>query len=53
MSTILSRPQCVNKYIFLNENLWISIRISQEFVPALVQLMVATTRQAIIWTNDG
>ena len=62
-SAILTRPQCVNslrlrqngrhfpddnfKYIFLNENVWISIKISPKFVPkgpinnipALVEIM--------------
>ena len=47
----------------LNENIWISIRISQKFVPkgtinnttALVQGngSAPTKRQAIIWPNDG
>ena len=44
------------KCIFLNENVWIAIKISLKFVPrspvnnipALFQIM-----QAIIWTNDG
>ena len=49
------------KYIFLNENLWISLNISLNFVPkghinnvpALVQIMAWRRRQAIIWKNDG
>ena len=48
------------KCIFLNENVWISIKISFKFVPggpnnnfpALVQIMAPSRRQAIIWTND-
>ena len=47
------------KWIFVNENAWISIKISLEFVsrgpinniPSLVHIM--SWRQAIIWTNDG
>ena len=49
--------------IFLNENVWISIRISLKFVlqfplnnePALVQIKAwhLNRWQAIIWTNDG
>ena len=47
------------KCIFLNENVWNSIKISLKFVPtgpdnnilALVQIIA--WRQAIIWTNDG
>ena len=47
------------KYIFVNENVWISLKISLKFVPkvridsipALVQIMAWC--QAIIWTNDG
>ena len=48
---------------FLNENIRISIKISLKFVPKfpinnipeLVQIMglAPTSRQAIIWTNDG
>ena len=46
--------------IFLNENVWIAIKISLEFVsrsptnnsPSLVQTM-ACRWLAIIWTNDG
>ena len=51
------------KCIFLNENVWISSKISLKFVPkgpnnnipALVQIMAwrRSRRQAIIWTNDG
>ena len=48
------------KCIFLNENMWVSIKISLMFVPkvwinnipALVQIM-AGVDQAIIWTNGG
>ena len=48
------------KCIFLNENVWIPIKISLKFfpkgpinnIPALVQIM-AWRRQAIIWSNDG
>ena len=49
--------------IFLNENVWNSIKISLKFVPrgsinnipVLVQIMALapTRRQAIIWTNYG
>ena len=50
----------VFKWIFLNENVWISIDISLKLVPkgpiyniqALAQIM-ASRRQAIVWTNDG
>ena len=53
-------PDDILKWIFLNENVWISINISLKFVPrgpinnitTLVQVM-AWRRQAIIWTNDG
>ena len=53
-------PDDVFKYISLNENVWISIKISQKFVPkgsiynipSLIQIM-ARWQQAIIWTNDG
>ena len=51
------------KWIFLNENVWISIKISLKFVPrgpvnnipALVQIMAwrRPRRQAIIGNNDG
>ena len=49
------------KYIFLNEDIWISIDISLNFVPnghfnnipAMVQCLAPTRWQAIIWTNDG
>ena len=48
------------QWIFLNENIWISINISPKFVPrrpinnipTLVQVM-AWRRQAFIWANDG
>ena len=52
-------PDDIFKCIFLNENVWISIKISMKFVPkgpinnipALVEIMA--WRRAIIWTNDG
>ena len=49
-------PDDIFKRILLNENAWISIKISLKFVPinnipASVHIM--TRRQAIIWTNDG
>ena len=51
------------KCLFLNENIWISMKISLKFVPkGPIDNMPATTgldnglvpnrRQAIIWTND-
>ena len=54
-------PDDIFKWIFLNENIWIWLNISLKFVPkdpinnipALVQKMALTRRQAIIWTNDG
>ena len=47
------------KCIFLNENVWISIKISLKIVskgpikniPTLVQ--IKTKQQAIIWANDS
>ena len=53
-------PDDIFKCIFLNENAWISIKISQKLVPkspinnilALVPQWLGTD-QAIIWTNDG
>ena len=47
-------------HIFLNENVWISIKISLKFVPkgqidkmsALVEGLTASRGQAITWTND-
>ena len=52
--------QMTLSFIFIQENVWISINISLKFVPrgpinnisTLVQVM-AWRRQAIIWTNDG
>ena len=49
------------KSILLNENVWIPIKISQKFVPkgpinnipAMVQIMAPTRRQAIIWTENN
>ena len=48
------------KCFFLNENVWISIKISLMFVPkdpfndiGLDNGLAPTMRQAIIWTNDG
>ena len=51
------------KHIFVNENVWIPIKISLKFVskgpinniPALVQIIAwhCPRWQAIIWTNDG
>ena len=54
-------PDDIFNYIFLNENAWISIKISLKFVPkgpvnnipSSVQIMAPIKRQAIIWTNDG
>ena len=52
-------PDDISKYIFLNEKVWNSIKISLKFVPngpidkvpALVPIMA--WRQATIWINDG
>ena len=50
------------KYIFFNENAWISIRISLKFVPkgpikyssiGSDNGLAPSRRQASIWTNDG
>ena len=56
-------PEDIFKYIFLNENVYISIKISLVFVPvgpidnipSLVQIngLVLVRQQAIIWVNDG
>ena len=49
-------PDDIFKGIFLNENVWISIKISLKFVPKgpinNIQAL-ATRRQAFIWTHDG
>ena len=55
-------PDDIFKYIFLNENIWISIKISPKFVlkgpidkileNGTDNCLVPTKRQAIIWTND-
>ena len=51
-------PDDVFKYIFFNENVWISInlKISPKFVPkrriGSDNGLASTRRQAIIWTND-
>ena len=52
-------PDDIFNWIFLNENVWISINISLKFVPrgqinnipTLVQVMA--WRRPVIWTNDG
>ena len=52
-------PDDIFKCIFLNENVWISLKISLKFVPkvqintipALVNIMVWS--RVIIWTNAG
>ena len=43
------------KWIFVNENAWISIKISLKFVPIndIPALLAPTKRQAIIGTNGG
>ena len=56
-------PDDIFKWIFLNENVWISINISLKFVPrgpinnnsniGSGNGLAPTRRQAIIWTNDG
>ena len=55
-------PHDIYKWIFLNENIWISIKISLKFVLRgpinNVNIgsdngLVLTWQQAIIWTNDG
>ena len=50
-------PDDTFKWIFLNENVWISIKISLKFVPRgpinNIPTLVQTRRQAIIWTNYG
>ena len=56
-------PDDVFKCIFLNENIWISLKISLKFIPK-VRInnipafgsdngLTPTRRQAIIWTNGG
>ena len=54
-------PEDIFKWIFLNENVWISINISWKFVPkgpitsniGSGNGLAPTRRQAIIWTNGG
>ena len=45
------------KCIFVNDNIWIPIGISLNFIPNdlidNVSALVQNRRQAIIWTNDG
>ena len=50
-------PDDIFKWIFVNEIIWISIKISLKFVPrgriGSDNGLARTRRQAIIWTNDG
>ena len=50
-------PDDIFKEIFLNENVWISIKNLLKFVPKgpmnSISSLVQTRRQAIVWTNDG
>ena len=53
-------PDDIFKCIFLNENEWISIKLSLKFVPNWQYSITgsdnglgSSRRQAIIWTNDG
>ena len=56
-------PDDIFKSIFLNENIWISVKSSLKFVskgpinniPALDsdKGLAPTRKQTIIWTNDG
>ena len=45
------------KRIFVNENIWILIKISLKFVPNgpinNIPALVPSRQQAIIWANDG
>ena len=48
------------KHIIMNENVWISIKISLKFVPKEQYSIIGSDnglapakRQAIIWANDG
>ena len=45
-------PDHIFKYIFVNENVWIWIKISLKFVPNGPVGLTPTRRQAFIWTND-
>ena len=65
VNTLRPRQNCCHfandifKCIFLSENVWISFKISLKYVPnvwinnipAMVQKMAPSRRQAIIWTN--
>ena len=64
LNTLRLRQNYIFKCIFLNENVWILIKISLKFlpkcpinnIPSLVQIMAwhhPSRWQAIIWTNDG
>ena len=50
-------PDDIFKRIFLNENVWIPIKISLKFVPKgpikNIPALVQIRRQAIIWSNDS
>ena len=56
-------PIDIFKWIFLNENVWISINISLKFVPkgpinnipniGSGNGLAPTRRPAVIWTSDG
>ena len=58
VSTHCSRANChyldIFNCIFLNANVWISLKISLKFVTNVLinNGLVPTRRQAIIWTND-
>ena len=45
------------KYILLNENVWISLKISLKFITKVrinnIPALAPDRHQAIIWTNDG
>ena len=41
------------KCIFLNENAWIELKISLQFVPKVRINNIPALVQSIIWTNDG
>ena len=50
----ISQKTSLNSF-FLNENVWISLKISLKFVPMdrINNGLSLGRRQAIIWTDDG
>ena len=46
-------PEYITKYMFLNENVWISLKISHKFIPKIRITNIPAVVQIMAWRRPG